>query len=137
MNRKKTVSVILIFVVFSFVAYKFYNKPHVDVKKTSPNFKINAEKLFSEFSLNETNANEKYLDKIIEVEGEILDIILEDDKGVVSLKTRDDFASVMCYLSENSSKSIQKLSVGNIITLKGICTGYLMDVVLVKSEILN
>ena len=54
-----------------------------------------------------------------------------------NLKTNDDFANIMCHLSEISSQNIEDLDIGTNIVVKGICTGYLMDVVLVKTEILN
>lgn len=42
----------------------------------------------------------------------------------------------MSFISK-STKKLDKLKVGEIVIVKGICTGYLMDVILVKSEITN
>ena len=49
----------------------------------------------------------------------------------------DDFGSVLCHLSEEATKEMSVLIEGQTITVKGICTGYLMDVILIKSEIIN
>jgi DNA/RNA endonuclease YhcR with UshA esterase domain len=138
MSLKKIILAILILgIVGAFVGYKMYNKPHVDVAEASADINTSANKILEEFSTDETTANAKYLEKIVAVKGEISEIKIEKEKGIITLKTNDDFGSVLCHLSEKSTHKINTLKVGQTITVKGICTGYLMDVVLVKSEINN
>ena len=138
MNRKKIfLAIIILAVIAGFVGYKMYNKPHVDVAESSSDIVITADNLVQAFSTDETAANEKYLDKIVEVKGEISSMKLENEKGIVYLKTSDDFASVLCNLSESSTQKMNDLKEGQTIIVKGICTGFLMDVVLVKSEIIE
>ena len=138
MNRKKVVITVLIFgMLGAFLAYTMYNKPHVDVAETTADISITANTLLNEFSTDETTANGKYLDKIVAVRGDISAIKTEKAKGIITLKTNDDFGSILCHLSEASTQKISDLKEGQTITVKGICTGFLMDVVLVKSEIIN
>ena len=71
--RKIIAFIILLFVfVAFFLAYKFANKSHVDISKTSTEIAINASVLFDEFLNDEISANNKYLDKIIQVNGKII-----------------------------------------------------------------
>jgi len=136
MKIKKIIIFILVLaIVGAFIGYKIYNKPHVDVAETSADIKITANKILEEFSEDETLANSKYLEKIIAVNGEIADIKIEKEKGIITLKTNDDFGSILCHLSTEATKELDSLNVGQTITVKGICTGFLMDVILVKSEI--
>lgn len=135
--KKIILGIIVLGIVGAFIAYKMYNKPHVDVAKESADITITANKILEEFSANETTANSKYLEKIIAVSGVISDVKLEKEKGIITLKTNDDFGSVICHLSEASTKKINTLQEGNQIKLKGICTGFLMDVIIVKAEIIN
>lgn len=138
MSKKKIIIAILILsIIGGFFGYKIYNKPHVNVAKTSSDITINASDLLNDFATDEASANTKYLDKIIEVKGEISSLKIEDGKGIVSLKTNDDFGSVRCTLSETATQKMNTLKEGDQVTVKGICTGYLMDVILVKSEIKN
>lgn len=138
MNKKRIIITILILgIIGAFIAYKMYNKPHVDVADTKSDLVLTADKIQSDFSTNENEANKKYLEKIIEVSGEISDITIEKEKGIITLKTNDNFGSVLCHLSDKSTQKINTLSIGKTVTLKGICTGYLMDVILVKCEIIN
>lgn len=138
MNKKKIISVILsIGIIGVFVAYKMYNKPHVNVSNTESDIVLTADKIINDFSSDENEANIIYLEKIIEVSGTISELNIEKEKGIITLKTNDDFGSVLCHLSDKATQKIKLLKEGQVITVKGICTGYLMDVILVKCEITN
>jgi DNA/RNA endonuclease YhcR with UshA esterase domain len=138
MKLKKIILGILVLgIIGSFVAYKMYNKPHVNVAEASSDITISADKILNDFSTDETTAHAKYLEKIIEVKGVISEIKTEKEKGIITLKTNDDFGSVICHLSAESTTAISTLKEGETVTLKGICTGYLMDVILIKSEIIK
>lgn len=135
--KKIIIGVLVLAIIGAFVAYKIYNKPHIDVADTAADVTISANTILNEFSSDENTANTKYLEKIVAVKGEISEAKIEKEKGIVTLKTNDDFGSVICHLSEESTKKVAALKEGESITVKGICTGYLMDVILVKSEIIN
>ena len=138
MNRKKIILVFIILGTFGgFFGYKMYNKPHIDVLKSSTEISISANKILDEFSKDETAANKKYLEKVILVKGEISETKIEREKGVITLKTNDNFGNILCHLSTEATKKMSKFKPGEIVSIKGICTGFLMDVILVKSEIMN
>jgi DNA/RNA endonuclease YhcR with UshA esterase domain len=138
MKIKKIISLVLIFgIIGAVIAYKMYNKEHVNVAKTKSDISLSADQILNDFSSDESIANTKYLEKIIEVKGVISDIKIEKEKGIITLKTNDDFGSVLCHLSKESTQKISSLKEGQLIRIKGICTGFLMDVILVKCEIIN
>jgi hypothetical protein len=136
MNNKKfkrRISIVLIIgVLVFFIGYKMYNKPHLNVAQESADIRLTANMLLTDFSADETKANIKYLDKIIAVKGIVSRVDLESEKANITLRTKDDFGSVICYLIEDKSENRKPIKVGQAITLKGICTGFLMDVILVK-----
>ena len=133
--KKIIIGILVLGIIGAFIAYKMYNKPHVNVEEASADISITADKILNDFSSDENLANLKYLDKIIEVKGVISEINIE--KGIITIETNDDFGSVLCHLSEEASKKISELQEGQIIVVKGICTGFLMDVILVKCEFIN
>ena len=138
MKKNKIVIVILIVgFVGVFVAYKMYNKPHVNVVDIKSDIILSASKILNDFSTDENVANKLYLEKIIKINGTISELNIEKERGIITLKTTDDFGSVLCHLSEGGMKKMKSLKVGQTITLKGICTGFLMDVILVKCEIIS
>ncbi|MCB0644374.1 MAG: hypothetical protein KDC44_22170 [Phaeodactylibacter sp.] len=114
-------------------AYALYNKPHQNIKKQEAAFELPAGTFLTEFETDETSANGKYLDKVVQVNGVVEDFKV-DEQGVTSvrLKAGDGFAGVVCQLDELTEHERLEFKKGETVTFKGICTGMLMDVVLVR-----
>lgn len=114
-------------------AYFIYNKPHKNMTKTEADISVSAFDLFTEFEQNEAKANEKYLEKVILVEGEIRDVSTNETGNVsLTLKSSSDMFGVICQMDDLTEHERTDFSVGETVSLKGICTGMLMDVVLVR-----
>jgi hypothetical protein len=105
-----------------------YNKPHRNVQDAKA-LTIAATKLAADYENNEPEANSQYLDKILEVSGEISDIS-KNQKGeqVITLRGTD-LSGIICTLEATVQTAIKP---GASIMIKGICSGYLTDVVLVR-----
>lgn len=136
-NKIIAIAVVLFIFIAIFLAYKIANKSHLDVAKTLPEISVSASVLLEEFSNDEIVANNKYLDKIVQVNGKVLSKKIIEEKGVIALQTNDDFGSILCHFSPESSDKFSNLELGQNIKIKGICTGFLMDVILIKCEIIN
>lgn len=92
-----------------------------------------AEELYSAFDANETQANADYLDKVIQVTGKVRSSSRNEDGHVkVTLESGDAMFGVICELDEHSEHVRTEFEPGETITVKGLCTGKLMDVVLVR-----
>ena len=138
MTAKKIIfGILLLFFFGAIIGYKIYNKPHVNVAQEKAAISSTASVLLEAFSTDETAANLKYLGRIIQVKGVISKVEIVNKKGSISLETEALFGSVLCTLTPEESLSIKELKIGQEILLKGICTGFLMDVVLVKCIIKN
>lgn len=117
--------------VGGFVGYSLYNKPHRNIATEDADFKLSANDLFDEFDADEKAANEKYLDKVIEVTGDLIEIsVNQDGKSVLTLEAENAMiGGVMCTMKEET-----KIENGNY-SLKCRCTGFLDDVILVDCSI--
>lgn len=124
----------LLLLIGGFVAYKMYNKPHVDVANAAADISLKAVSVVAEFTSDETAANKKYLDKVVQVSGEIVSITSENETTIIALQG-NDFGNVLCYLSASAKATVNTLQEGEQVVVKGICTGFLLDVVLVKCEL--
>jgi hypothetical protein len=112
------------------VVYYVYNKPHRDVS-SEKGVQLSAQNLYDAFRTNENNANKLYLDKAIELTGEVADISTnQDGKTVVNFKTSDPLVVINCTFKDNPGE----LKPGQTITFKGICTGYIPDANVVINE---
>ena len=118
--------------IILFFGYRMYNKPHVDVEKEKAELVIRADLLIEDFENNENQANAKYVDKILQLEGTVSRISFETGNGFVTLKGQNDVSGVLCQMMPEENKNILKYKVGNKVIIKGICTGYLIDVTMVR-----
>lgn len=135
--KKQKIFIGLITVVLLAVAavwfFVFYAPTHFkrDVADEK-GIQITAAALVKAYQANEPNANTMYLDKPIEIKGEIGETKLDQaGNTTLTLKSDDPFASVFCTLK----KADPNLKAGQTITVKGICTGFLSDVVLKEAII--
>ena len=132
---KKWVKVVLILFVIGIVCaagvvYYVYNKPHRDVT-TEKGVQLSAQNLYDAFKTNEQEANKQYLDKAIQLTGEVANVSTnQDGKTVVDFKTNDPLVVINCTFKDNPGA----LKPGQTITFKGICTGYIPDANVVINE---
>ena len=133
-NRKKILlitffSVLLAIVAAGVVGFKMYTMPHRNVEIAKA-VKVSAFDLVSAYENNEVEANTKYLDKILEVKGEVASVS-KNQKGeqVVTLKGTD-LSGLICTLETSSPADVKP---NMPVSVRGICTGFLTDVVLVRS----
>ena len=119
------------------VSISMFSKPHLDISNVDAQIVIDSNDLFKDYLTNETEANTKYLEQVIQVTGTIEDINIVKDKSIIALTSEDTFGSVLCHLDADKDHKIAQLQKGQSIQIKGVCTGFLMDVILVKSVIIN
>ena len=127
-NKKRIILTIVVAIIIAVAGYAYYiwNKPARDVTKEK-GIQITAIAIFDSFSNNEESANAQFLNKAIEVTGTVSDVKKNQaGETVVYLKSDDPVFGVNCTFKQNPG-AIKK---GNTITFKGICTGYLSDVVI-------
>ncbi|MBC7722120.1 MAG: hypothetical protein H7068_08860, partial [Pedobacter sp.] len=93
---------------------------------------ITAKQIVKNFQANEDSANKIYLNKAIAITGEVLEAKKnQDGKPTVTLKSDDSFSNIYCTLKDDAGQ----IQGGSTITVKGICTGFLSDVVIIDAII--
>jgi hypothetical protein len=131
---KTYVKVALFFVSFIalsaiLAALYMYNLKATDMAKAKPDFVITASTLQKAFEDDETAASTMYINKILEVTGKIASVKPAENNVIsISLVTESDFSAVICTFHAVGDTS--KFSTGDEITLRGECSGFLMDVLL-------
>lgn len=130
---KRILIVILVILILTavWVAFRIYNKPHRD-SLTEAAIPITAVELFRSYEDNEEVANALYLDKVLEITGEISEITTNQEKmPIVAFETENPMFGIRCTM-DNPSINVQP---GDSVTIRGICSGYLSDVIIIKSVI--
>lgn len=108
----------------------YYNKPHTSAANMEIDASIAAVDLYNQYAENEISANKKFLDKIIEVKGKVVDMQQAGNSTNIQLDGGSPAGGVNCSIAENSSQ-IKLPGKGSMVTVKGRCSGFLMDVNLV------
>jgi tRNA_anti-like len=131
---KTYVKVVLFFVTFIalaaiLAALYYYNLKSTDISKARPDFIVTASDLQKAFENDETKASLIYINKILEVTGKIATVKPGENNAVsISLVTENDLSSVICTFPAVGDPA--KFKVGEEITLRGQCSGFLTDVLL-------
>ena len=108
--------------------YLFNMKPK-NLSGAKPDFVMTAILLQKAFEDNETTATTKYVSKVIEVSGEVASVKQGENNSVnIALKTGSDMSSVICTFPAATKPG--DLAPGTSVTIRGVCSGYLMDVLL-------
>jgi hypothetical protein len=105
-------------------------KPHRNVEGEDAVATLTASTLYNDFSKNESQANQKWLGKVLEVNGTISTVTESGNYISLNLAATKD-GGVNCSLSKKDLPADQKFKKGDSISVKGKCTGFLMDVNLV------
>jgi hypothetical protein len=112
------------------------NKPHRNAAALRPAATLSAEELYTDFTKSESSANEKWVGKVIEIKGTISSV--SDAGNYVSINLRaTETGGINCSIQKKDMNSVDKYQSGDNITIKGKCTGMLMDVNLVDCVILK
>lgn len=141
--RKRTVHIVLIVMILSLIAggivfLKVFKKADTSVGDKPADVKIEATALAAEYEADENAANKKYLGKVIEVTGTITDITYDDNQNLIVVMT-DEMAmtGVSCTFDNTQTDIKDKLKKGQTVTIKGSCTGVLMEVILTKCALVE
>jgi hypothetical protein len=138
MKRKKAKLYMIssVILITSVIGLIFYYKPHRSVRKEEAAFRLSVSELIQAFSKDETQANTLYLGKVLEVEGTLKEMILNDSTLILLMGDTALMTGVSCYLQKDQKHKYTVLKRGDIVTVKGICNGMLLDVVLDKCILL-
>ncbi len=136
MKRKNIFLLLLVIAIGGAVGgYLQYNKPHKNYAKAKADISINAQELYSAFEKDETVANNKFLSKVLEVDGEIV-TIQSNPNGSITIALIDEMMGVSCtfdsvYVFKNQSL-FDNSENKSTVKIKGRCDGFLTDVRLSK-----
>ena len=110
--RKKWIALIVIVILAAFVAYNYIYQDHRDIKSETAEFSMPSSEIMLQFSEDATSAEQKYLNKTIEV------------SGIISDKTSNDITiddKVFCQFTETLKSDNQ---INSKIKIKGRVIGY-------------
>jgi len=109
----------------SYLYLKIQEKPLLHINKERTELSISSNKLLSAFK------------KVIIVKGNIKKITYLNNRYTVLLQGENEFSHIICDMSISDFENVKKLKTGESVDIKGVCKGYLMDVVMLNCIIAN
>lgn len=133
--KKRSLIFFILFAVLACAVLLFYvkwNKPHENVEDLT-GIAVNAADLFREFSGNEQQAMETYNGKVLEITGIVNSTATnQEGKTIVQLQTNDPMFGINCTMEKES-----RIKEGEAVTIKGVCSGFTTDVILIRCYLIN
>jgi len=118
--------------------YVFINgAKHPDPLKSEQLLKVDAKKLFNDFSQFEDSANKMYNGKVLQVKGMISQIEFQNNRYTISLATDDAMGGVLCEMDTTDNAQYAQLKAQSMIELAGFCNGLNFDVYLDRCKLVK
>lgn len=116
---------------------KEYNRVNKDLSNVKADIKISAMALISEYDVNDSVSNQKYLGKVVEVNG-MIKRIEKDDTGYYTIVLGDTttLSSVRCAMDTAHHKDAALLAEGSSAIVRGNCTGFNKDEMGLGSDVI-
>lgn len=134
---KILIGFILMTSVGLFIILNLYNKPHLNVKKAHADIKLTAQNLLDDYQNDENLANKNYVDKLVQVIGVVSEVSFDNGNSIITIKDSNGQSSIMCHMQPEENLNVLKIKKDRVVTIKGICTGYLLDVIMVRCVLIN
>jgi hypothetical protein len=128
-------------VIISGIAYGLYmfNLKHPDLSEVKPSYVLSATELYNAFETDEPGATAKYAGKVVEVSGNVASVEYgsSDSTLSITLREEDELSGVICTFSGINDRSQVSVVSGELIKIRGECSGMLMDVLLNNCALLK
>lgn len=129
--RNVLIAVLLLGLIGIITGIYMYTKKSPDLSKVKADFVLQVSELVNDFNQDEAAASAKYIDKVVEVTGLVSTIEIAGDSTMnVTLVNKDQMSGVICTFHDFANPASIEFKEGEIITVRGVCSGMLMDVLL-------
>ncbi|WP_158841821.1 OB-fold protein [Polaribacter sp. L3A8] len=138
--KKKNKIFYFLFILFLIVNSCFYiayyfKDSNKNLELVPYNTSINSIDLIDSYLDNEKKADKLYLEKIIEVSGFVREVTFLNNRNTVILYGKNKTSGIICDIHPSQIEKIKNLKEHQKIVVKGICKGFLKDVVLLNCYI--
>ncbi len=106
-----------------YIAYSMYNKPHKIISEQAVDYRVSVDEMIKSFNNDEANANARFIDKVIVLEGTLKSIVAsENPLSIVMLEGENGQAN--CEFSNDDLNLSIHQSLGSKVFIKGLFIGY-------------
>jgi len=136
--RNLLIIAVILGTIGAIIGINMYNRKDHDLSKVKADYVLQVSEIVNEFEQDENSASVKYIDKVLEVTGPVSAIELISNSTMnITLTVENQMSGVICSFQGISNPASFDIKEGDIITIRGTCSGMLMDVLLNNCVILR
>lgn len=126
---------VLVFTSFLLMEKYLMNETFSDTAGAKADYTVTAAELIHEFVANDSVANKKYREKILIVNGTAAEVEVQND-STTNIKFLDTTGSYIAFsLDKNQFEKANKIKPGDVVSLKGSCSGSFYSTILSTTAI--
>jgi hypothetical protein len=111
------------------------DETHEKTENVKADYKLSADALISEFLANDTAANKKYMEKMLEVEGKVSAVDILPDSSA-TIRFADSTGSYAIFSFEKTQlENMKQVQPGQQVSVKGVCSGSIYSEILGTTSI--
>jgi tRNA_anti-like len=143
--KKKKKNLVFLVLILTIITIGFglwkgleeYNRTNKDLVTVDPDIKISSGDLIHQYEANDSIADQKYLGKVIEVNGNIAKVE-RDEKGYYTVVFGDGnrASTVRCSMDTVHNQDAANLKEGSSAIIRGACTGFNKDEMGLGSDVI-
>lgn len=126
---------LLTIIMLYFFVFPFYKTSEKNLENETASLIIHSKDLVNSYRINEEKSDRLYTGKIIEVTGFVKEITFLNNRNTILLNSNSETFGVICDMNPNQKDKLKLLKEHQKIQVKGICKGFLKDVILLNCSL--
>ena len=140
MKSKNKVFLFIVLILIAINGYYYilapmYSESSKDLEYEIAAHTLNSDSLVKAFQINEEKTSKLYVDKIVEISGTVKEITYLNNRSTIVLESNTDRFGVICDVNPKQESKLKLLKKNQKIRVKGICKGFLKDVIILNCSI--
>ncbi len=108
-----------------------------DTSKIKTKARLTSVELVEKMNTSDSLQLNDYIEKAIEVQGPIKEITYKDGKVTILLDGDISNKLIICEMQSNQYRSMDTLNIGDIVNIKGVFKGVLLDAILLNCILID
>lgn len=129
-----TILILAIVTVAVFVM-PYFKDTNTNIKNVTSEANLDSKDLVNAYLVNEKESNTTYTGKVIEISGKVKSVSFLNNRSTVILYGLQENYGVICDVHPSQVPKLKLLKINQKIMVKGICKGFLKDVILLNCYI--
>ena len=139
--QKKSILKILssgiLLLVFLFALISYFNREQVSTQSINTQAQLTPNEFISLFDRTNSDQAKLYVDKALEIKGVLKKVTLREGTYTLFINSNEEGRFIQCEMQDDQIQKIKNIATDEIVTVKGIFKGVLLDAILLNCIIID